>query len=120
VQALIAAQDLFDRLAPSYEREFGARVDFRAGLHCGAVVTGEMGTVKKEIAFLGDTVNTGARIEEACRQTGHRLLASGDLIALLALPPEVRCTSIGIVPLRGRSADLELFALTKENPASPV
>ena len=68
VHALIAAQDLFDRLAPAYEREFGARVNFRAGLHCGAVVTGEMGTVKKEIAFLGDTVNTGARIEEACRR----------------------------------------------------
>jgi adenylate cyclase len=114
VQALIAAQALFDRLAPVYEREFGARVNFRAGLHCGAVVTGEMGTVKKEIAFLGDTVNTGARIEEACRRTGHRLLASGDLIALLALPPGVRCTSIGIVPLRGRSADLELFALERQ------
>lgn len=115
VQALIAAQDLFERLAPVYEREFGARVNFRAGLHCGAVVTGEMGTVKKEIAFLGDTVNTGARIEEACRHTGHRLLASSDLIALMALPPGVRSTSIGIVKLRGRSADLELFALERQS-----
>jgi adenylate cyclase len=113
VQALIAAQDLFDRLAPVYEREFGARVNFRAGLHCGAVVTGEMGTVKKEIAFLGDTVNTGARIEEACRQTGHRLMASADLIDLIKLPPDVRTTSLGRINLRGRDASIELYAIER-------
>lgn len=120
VTACLAAQEMLDQRAGEYEREFGARVYFRAGLHCGPVVTGEMGTVKKEIAFLGDTVNTGARIEEACRVTGHRLLASADLIAQLALPPGVRCTSIGLVKLRGRSTDLELFALTKENEGSDV
>lgn len=113
VQALMAAQDLFDRLAPVYEREFGARVNFRAGLHCGAVVTGEMGTVKKEIAFLGDTVNTGARIEEACRQTGHRLMASADLIDLIKLPPDVRATSLGKINLRGRDASIELYAIER-------
>lgn len=113
VQALMAAQDLFDRLAPVYEREFGARVNFRAGLHCGAVVTGEMGTVKKEIAFLGDTVNTGARIEEACRLTGHRLMASADLIDLIKLPPDVRATSLGKINLRGRDASIELYAIER-------
>ncbi len=59
ITACLAAQEMLDQRAAGYEREFGARVNFRAGLHCGAVVTGEMGTVKKEIAFLGDTVNTG-------------------------------------------------------------
>jgi adenylate cyclase len=114
VTACIAAQEMFDQRAAEYEREFGARVFFRAGLHCGPVVTGEMGTVKKEIAFLGDTVNTGARIEEACRQTGRRLLASADLISLLTMPDGISCQSIGKKVLRGRSGEMELFAVERQ------
>jgi adenylate cyclase len=59
-----AMQRLADR-APDYRREFGAAIAVRAGLHCGPVVTGEMGMVRKEIVFLGDTVNTAARIRNS-------------------------------------------------------
>jgi adenylate cyclase len=72
-----ACFDAFDRLAALtavYVRDFGTPVHCRAGLHCGPVVTGEMGSVKKEIVFLGDTVNTTARIQEFCRRTGDRSL----------------------------------------------
>ena len=64
VQACFAAIDRLAKRAPDYRREFGAAVTVRAGLHCGPVVTGEMGTVRKEIVFLGDTVNTAARIPQ--------------------------------------------------------
>jgi adenylate cyclase len=113
ITACIAAQEMLDQRAAEYEREFGARVNFRAGLHCGAVVTGEMGTVKKEIAFLGDTVNTGARIQEACRLTGHRLMASADLVDLIKLPPDVRTISLGQINLRGRDASIALYAIER-------
>ena len=59
-----------------YVREFGAPAEVRASLHCGPIVVGEMGSVKKEIALLGDTLNTGARLVDACRERGeigHRL-----------------------------------------------
>jgi adenylate cyclase len=45
-----------------------------------------MDSVKREIVFLGDTVNTAARIQELCRETGDRVLASGELIDRLDLP----------------------------------
>ena len=35
-------------------REFGVAADFRAGLHCGRVAVGEVGSLKKEIALIGD------------------------------------------------------------------
>ena len=72
-----------------------------------------MGSVKKEIVFLGDTVNTAARIQELCRQTGDRVLASADLIDRLELPPGVAKRSLGDLRLRGKGADLSLYALTK-------
>jgi adenylate cyclase len=77
------------------------------------VVTGEMGSVRKEIVFLGDTVNTTARIQELCRETGDRVLASADLIDRLELPRGIAKRSLGDLRLRGKGADLALYALTK-------
>lgn len=107
-----AIERLADR-APDYRREFGASVAVRAGLHCGPVVTGEMGSVKREIVFLGDTVNTTARIQELCRETGERVIASADLIDRLELPPGIAKRPLGDLRLRGKDAELALYALTK-------
>src|SRR5258708_24012431 len=113
IAACFAAIDQLARRAPDYRREFGAAVTVRAGLHCGPVVTGEMGSVKKEIVFLGDTVNTTARIQEMCRQTGDRVLASADLIDHLELPPGVAKRSLGGMGIRGKKNDVALYALTR-------
>jgi len=119
VAACFDAFDALARTAPEYRREFGAAVNFRAGLHCGPLVTGEMGSVKKEIVFLGDTVNTAARIQEFCRETGDRVLASADLIDRLELPPGVAKRSLGDLRLRGKGADLALYALTRAPDHAP-
>ena len=47
--------------------------EFKAGMYCGKVVSGEMGSTKMEIAFLEDVINTTARIEEEC----NGLMGSG-------------------------------------------
>ena len=72
-----------------------------------------MGTIRKEIVFLGDTVNTAARIQDFCRQTGDRVLASADLIDRLALPPGIAKRSLGDLRLRGKESEVALYALTK-------
>ena len=117
VTACFAAVDQLALRAAVYQREFGAPVNFRAGLHCGPVVTGEMGSVKREIVFLGDTVNTAARIQELCRQTGDRVLASADLIDRLELPPGIAKHSLGDLRLRGKENDVALYSLTKADGA---
>src|ERR1700730_15424104 len=104
-------------LSPVYRRDFGTPVKCRAGLHCGPVVTGEMGSVKKEIVFLGDTVNTTARIQEFCRQTGDHVLASATLVDLLELPPGIAKRPLGDLRLRGKESDVVLYAL-EDKPAA--
>ena len=90
VRACFAALDRLRQQGPSYERAFGQRADFRAALHCGPVAVGELGTLKKEIALIGDAMNTAARIQAACRETDNRVLASAALLdRLAALPPGV-------------------------------
>ena len=112
VRACFDALEELDKRANGYIRDFGHRANFRAALHCGPVVIGELGTIKMEIAFLGDTMNTAARLQQACRDTGQRVLASAALVnRLAAMPPGVARRSIGRLRLRGKENEIELYAL---------
>jgi len=100
---------------PEYKTEFDVAVRFRAGLHIGQVVVGELGLFKMEIAVLGDTMNTTARIQAACRETGHRILASSALLERMSpLPNDIVSVTLGLVKLRGKEADLELLAFEQK------
>jgi adenylate cyclase len=112
VSAAFAAVDRIAAQGPVYEREFGVVPDFRAALHCGPVAVGELGSLRREIALIGDTMNTAARILEACRDTDNRVLASVALIERLAtLPPGVTRRRLGELPVRGKQRPLELDVL---------
>jgi len=113
-RCLLACFDAIARMAalgPSYEREFGLRAEVRAALHCGPVVVGEMGSFKKEIALSGDTVNTTARLVDACRETGEPVIASAALLEQLVVPTGIAARALGPIRLHGKKSAVELFAL---------
>ncbi len=112
--------DMLDYLADrkdAYLRKYGVAPEFRAALHCGLVVVGEMGDQKQEIVVLGDTVNTTARLEEACRDLGQPVLMSADLRHRLHLPADIDAQSLGSIELRGRQAPVEVFAPRRSEAA---
>ncbi len=113
VAAVFAIADALERERISYETDFGVAPGFWAGLHVGPVVTGEIGTIKHEIAYLGDTLNIAARIEEACKELEHQVVASGDVVGAAELPDDIAATSLGTFSLRGVAEPVELFALTR-------
>ena len=119
VRACFDALEQLDQRADAYVRDFGMRANFRAALHCGPVVIGQLGTIKMEIAFLGDTMNTAARLQQACRDTGHRVLASAALVdRLAALPSGIAKRPIGRLRLRGKENEIELYALAAAESAT--
>ncbi len=112
VRACFAALRRLRAKAPDYEREFGLTADFRASLHCGPVAVGEVGSLKKEIAMIGDTMNGAARILEAGRATDDRVLASAALLdRLAALPAGVTRRPLGELAIRGKERPLALHVL---------
>ena len=113
VRCVFAIADTFEQARPEYMEDFGVAPAFWASLHLGPVVTGEVGTVKHEIVHLGDTLNTAARIQEACRQFARPFLASADLIDALELPSDVVTDSLGPVDLRGVGSPIELLAVNR-------
>jgi adenylate cyclase len=100
--------------APLYEREFGLVPEFRVGLHGGPIVAGECGDDKREIVYFGDTINTAARIQEACKEFRHPLLVSGELLRQMNLQPRYTTINLGKVKVRGREKEVELFTVQRE------
>ena len=105
VRALLAAN------AKDYVADFGATPRLRFALHAGMVVSGELGSLKREIAFLGDAMNTTSRLFDAAREHGVEVIASDALLSRLALPAGIAASPLGAVALRGKAEKLAVFAL---------
>ena len=106
--------DIRDRLHAEKEvlfREYGFEIGFKAGIHFGEVTIGEIGTLKKEIVFTGDVLNTTARIQSLCKELQADLLISGT--AKEHLPQSNhQFNSKGKIELKGRDKKEELFSVT--------
>lgn len=102
-----------DELSDIYKELYGVIPDFKAGLHCGKIVTGEVGDSKKEIVFHGDVLNTAARIMTQCNPLGKKFLTSGDVLEKLIMPEKFKSEYLGDFTLRGRAQKIELFNIEK-------
>lgn len=70
------AKKIFEKEREKYIDTYGLVPEFKAGIHCGKVTTGEIGVIKKEILFTGDVLNTSARIQGNCNPLGVNILIS--------------------------------------------
>ena len=68
--------DTLARTSDDFVARYGQPMRMRIALHCGPVAAGEVGGWKKEIALLGDTMNSTARIEGAARDFGADIVIS--------------------------------------------
>jgi adenylate cyclase len=100
------------RHASRYERDFGTVPRFRGGLHGGTVTAGELGDLRQQIVFVGDILNTAARLEQYAKGAGLDLVVSDALLKRLALPPDVAATRCGELTLRGKDARVTAYSLT--------
>ncbi len=103
-------QKLLKTLGPEYQERFGLQPVFKAGMHAGSVVVGEIGVIKRDIAYSGDVLNTAARIQSKCNDMGVLILFSD---ALLKYMPknDLSIKPMGQVVLRGKSESVSLYSL---------
>ncbi|WP_290696982.1 adenylate/guanylate cyclase domain-containing protein [Lacinutrix sp.] len=84
---------------------------FKAGLHGGKLIVTEVGTVKKEIAYHGDVINTSARIQGECNKYNELFLCSNLLIKDLVLTNKYTADLIGDIELKGKTEKLKISAI---------
>lgn len=94
-----------------YQRKYGVAPTFKAGLHIGKVVAGEIGDFKRSIVFHGDTINTASRIQSEANRLNRRLLLSERLLKLLDIEGVYTTDYIGKISLRGKAEEVVLYSL---------
>ncbi|WP_298984711.1 adenylate/guanylate cyclase domain-containing protein [uncultured Roseibium sp.] len=98
-----------DTHADRYRKRFGAEPSLRVALHCGQVAAGEIGDWKKEIALLGDTMNTTARIERAAKSLGSDTVLSDTLVSQLPEPARTSLRRLPDYAAQGKQEPLRLW-----------
>lgn len=101
--------ETMDDLSYKYLEKYELVPAFKAGMHYGKVSTGTIGTIKKEIIYTGDVLNTTSRIEGQCNQHNVNLLLSKDLMNKLPNQNEFKFIEIGEISLRGKASFVTLF-----------
>lgn len=117
VSAIRCLDELAAAVADHQERflaRYQTRIAFTAGLHEGRVLMGEIGDERREIGYLGDPVNTAARIQGHCKALDVPVLLSQAVVDRArahdpAAVATMRLVRHDGVMLRGRTEPITLL-----------
>lgn len=106
-----ACRKQFQARAEYYRTTYGFLPEFKAGMHAGTVTVVEIGDVKRDIAYHGDTLNTASRIQHVCNDYNKTFLVSKSLLETVGEHPNMVLHEIGTIVLKGKSAAIELVSV---------
>lgn len=99
----------------NYLRKYGFVPEFKAAIHSGQVTVGEVGTLKREMVFSGDVLNTTARIQSLCNSYQAKLLISDEFYGLLPQADDsLDLEHIGKVSLKGKSEKVGIIKVEEK------
>lgn len=104
-------QEQFNLRSNYYLKKYGFIPKFKAGLHEGLVTAVEVGEVKRDIAYHGDTLNTASRIQAKCNEYESDLLVSDLLESKISWTDKFTKRFVGSVLLRGKSNPVDLYSI---------
>lgn len=112
LNCFIQIQNKLISLNQHYKNKYGLIPEFKAGLHCGEVMAGEIGSIKKDIVYSGDVLNTTARIQELCNQYNVDFLLSKKAFDLMEDNDQFDLISLGSIELRGKESEINLNTIS--------
>jgi len=101
----------FEDRAAYYTERYGMTPFFKAGLHMGKVMAVEIGEMKRDIAYHGDTINTAARIQSLCNSYDKCLLLSKPFTEHPGFATTFTSSSLGKVTLKGKQEQVDLISV---------
>ena len=111
ISFFFAVQDQFTSRENFYQEHFGILPSFKAGVHKGLVTAVEVGDVKREIAYHGDTLNIASRLQNLCKSYNKSILISDTVNQLDNQNFSYNTTSLGLNKLEGRESPIEVFSV---------
>ncbi|MEO6219400.1 MAG: adenylate/guanylate cyclase domain-containing protein [Ginsengibacter sp.] len=96
-----------------YFKKYGLVPEFKAGMSIGMVTVVEIGRLKKEIAYHGNTLNTAARVVALCNLYGEKLLITKKLYEEYAKEKSKYIfNKVTETRLRGKQGITEIYSIT--------
>jgi adenylate cyclase len=115
IKCFYDAQSSIIKKKDKYLEQYGEYPQFKAGIHLGEVVVTEVGGLKSEIAYHGDTMNTASRLCTSARDYNNDLLISAELLGYLQnIDQSFSVESIGLVKFRGKEHDIAAFSVSSQ------
>lgn len=109
LKAFFAFQKVIQRRKIFYNMRYGMVPEFKAGLHVGDVMVLQVGSIRRDISYNGDTLNTTARIESMCNEYKQSLLISGVLYETLKNQKEFNFKEVGNIKLKGKTKGVQVY-----------
>ncbi len=104
-------KEIIEGLKQKYLDKYGFFPEFKASIHGGEVIVTWVGELKKEIVYIGDVLNTTARIQEDCKRLKKDFLISEDLLHRLENTDKLNASFIEETTPRGKETQLKLYSL---------
>ncbi len=114
IEAFFAFQDALTAHKTHYQNTYGLMPQFKAGMHLGKIITAEVGELKREIAYHGDTINTASRMQEACKTMDSQLLISHKMLTHIKNPEAFTFEFKDELFLKGKKQPVKLFNVLKK------
>lgn len=111
LKAFYIFKDALAKRSEYYRKNYDTEPVFKAGMHLGEVTIVEVGRLKREIAFHGDTVNIAARIQGMCNDLGKEFLISESLAVQLEESADFCKEKLGEIRLRGKEEKVILYSI---------
>jgi adenylate cyclase len=116
IDAFWAFDDVLSKKSGYYKDKYGIAPEFKAGMSMGMVTVVEIGYLKKEIAYHGNTLNTASRIEALCNIYKEKLLVSKKLYdEIIKEKSTYTYAKVAETQLRGKQETTEIYSI-KKNP----
>jgi adenylate cyclase len=117
VRCIIEMQKVIEARRDYYTKQYGYIPQFRTGMHLGRVLITWVGELKKEILYIGDVMNTTARIQEDCKRLKQDFLVSEEIVDGLNSFSEVKIDFQEQTVPRGKEKAVRLYSVVKHPDA---
>ena len=111
VTFFFAYQNHLNKRKEYYEAKYGFIPKFKAGANLGKITVAEVGDIKREIAYHGDTINTAARIQSVCNTYGKSFIISEELKDQIEWDESFTIEFLDSIRLKGKEKEVKLFSV---------
>jgi len=113
VNFFFACEDRFREREDYYLSTYGQVPHFKAGLHIGPVTAVEIGKVKVDIAYHGDTINVASRIQSKCNEYQKKFLTSDHFLEQSGADRHFNTHSLGQIQLKGKADSIGISSIER-------